>query len=122
MYFNRPTLYRKNPAGSDGIPVELVVVRKKSELSIGSVAECVDVIRGDRKKVVVACIYADSVREPLRKPRLDDIIPLDAFDFEIDLHLVSESITIASRKITVDPASYLVPFRVNANALGYIET
>lgn len=109
----------KGPAGAGGVPIELIVVREKSDLPGRAIANDVGVLPARQQSLGAAYAHAHAVRQRLRDEGLRCTIAGDGLDVEPNLDAQAVAGGIPGRKIPQDATADLPPFGFHPDGLGH---
>jgi hypothetical protein len=117
-----PVVDREHPTCANGVPVQLVVVWKESNLASGAVAQRERVVSRHTQEIVIARIDADAVGDRLGKVRFWLPVAPDIQQFEPDYDTVPISISVTSWKVAKYSTTYLAAFGPYGNPLCDVNT
>ena len=111
---------RERPVVSGDVPVEFIMILKKTELPISPVGDDVTVLARIKVDVLAPHVDADAPRPGLGVKGLGNPITQDPQHFEIDPVMIAEPIGIISRKIPVDPPFNLIPLGPHRDRFAHL--
>ena len=93
---------RKRPAIARHIPIQLVVVFKKTKLVVRPVSDRVGIDARRDYLVAIACVDADAIRAIFQHHLLGFAVARHGLYLESDVHPIAVSISVTSRKVAVN--------------------
>src|SRR6056297_1703949 len=81
---------------------------EKSQLAIGSITNGVGIAAGSGQEVIVACIDANAIGDPLGKPGFGLSVAQDFSDFKVHDDAVAKPVAVVGWKVAENAAPNLV--------------